>query len=110
MTKREMYTAVIEGKVTDEVIEGFKGLVATLDSTNAKHKTKKNEAHAEVDATVLAVMTNEQKLAKEIAEMLPDYTISKVVASAKRLADEGKVTITKVAKGSRNISYYALAE
>ena len=107
MTKREMYTAVIEGKVTDEVIEGFKELVATLDKANEKRRAKKTEVQTEVDNQVLTVLTTEPVKAKAIADAI-GLTTSKVVASCKRLAEEGKVVITEERKGSRITNSYAL--
>jgi predicted Rossmann fold nucleotide-binding protein DprA/Smf involved in DNA uptake len=109
MTKREYFTNVANGIINDEMIEQSKAYIEALDKTNAKRQAKKTEAQAEVDAKVLAVLTTEAVKAKVIAEAT-GFTSSRVVASCKRLADEGKVVITKEEKGSRNISWYALAE
>lgn len=118
MTKREMYQAVIDGKITDEVIKGLKEEIAKLDKTNEKRRAKKNEEQSATDEVVLSALTTEPTKANVIVEAIngtlaegeKPYTSSRVVASCKRLADEGKVVITKEEKGSRNISYYALAE
>ena len=118
MTKREMYQAVIDGKITDEVINGLKEEIAKLDKTNEKRRAKKNEEQSATDEVILAALTAEPAKANAIVEAInatlaegeKPYTSSRVVASCKRLADEGKVVITKEEKGSRNISYYALAE
>ena len=40
MTKRELYTAVVEGRITDEVIEGFKAEIEKIDRTNEERKAK----------------------------------------------------------------------
>ena len=109
MTKRDFYNAVIEANISDEMNEVAKGYIEALDKANATRKAKKNEAQAKVDEVVLGVLTTEKVKASAIAEGL-EYSTSKVVASLKRLADEGKVVITKEEKGSRNISWYALAE
>ena len=47
MTTREAYVAVIEGKVTEEVIAKFETLVVNLDASNAKKKAKAAEQRAE---------------------------------------------------------------
>lgn len=109
MTKRDFYNAVIEANISDEITNFAKELIEGLDKANAKRAEKKSAEQAEVDAKVLAVLTTEAVKAKAIAEAT-EYTTSKVVASCKRLEAEGKVVITKEAKGSRNISWYALAE
>ena len=36
MTKRELYTAVVEGRITDEVIEGFKAEIPNPQSPRFK--------------------------------------------------------------------------
>ena len=109
ITKREAYTAVVEGKVTDEIIEIYKGYIADLDKANAKRREKKNAEQAETDEKVLAVLTTEPVKASALKEA-SGLTSQKIVASCKRLEAEGKVVITKKENGSRNDSYYALAE
>ena len=109
MTKRDFYNAVIEANISEKMNEVAKGYIEALDKTNAKRQAKKSAEQSATDEKVLAVLTNEAVKAKAIAEAT-GFTSSKVVASCKRLADEGKVVITKEEKGSRNISWYALAE
>jgi hypothetical protein len=118
MTKREFYNAVIEANISEAMTEQAKSYIATLDKTNEKRQAKKTEAQAEVYKVVLSVLTTEPVKAKAIVDAINAtidegaiaFTSSKVVASCKRLADEGKVVITKEENGSRNISWYALAE
>jgi DNA-binding transcriptional regulator GbsR (MarR family) len=109
MTNRDFYKAVIEANISDEMTEKANALIESLDKANAKRQAKKTEGQAEVDKVVLGVLTTEKVKASAIAEGL-EYSTSKVVASLKRLEAEGKVVITKEEKGSRNISWYALAE
>lgn len=109
MTKREFYNAVIEANISEAMTEQAKDYIATLDKTNERRQAKKTEAQAEVDAKVITVLTVEPQRAKAIADAI-GFSSPKVVASCKRLAEEGKVVITTEAKGSRNISWYALAE
>ena len=70
MTKRELYNAVIENAITEEVIEGFKELVEGLDHTNELRKVSAAKKAAEKAAekepirqAVLAVITDEPKTA-----------------------------------------------
>jgi len=109
MTKREYFTNVANGVINEEMIEQSKAYIEALDKTNEKRQAKKTAEQSAVDEVVLSMLTAEPQKAKAIADAT-EYTISKVVASCKRLADEGKIVITKEEKGSRNISWYALAE
>lgn len=109
MTKREFYNAVIEANISEEMSEAAKGYIETLDKTNAKRQAKKTEAQAEVDKVVLNALTTEAVKVKALVEAT-GLTSQKIVASCKRLEADGKVVITKKENGSRNISYYALAE
>ena len=70
MTKRELYTAVIENAVTDEVVEGFKALIEGLDHTNdlrkvsaAKKAAEKEAVKAPIREAIVAVITDEPKTA-----------------------------------------------
>ena len=109
MTKREFYNAVIEANISEEMSEVAKGYIEALDKTNAKRQAKKTEAQAEVDAIVLNALTTEAVKVKALVEAT-GLTSQKIVASCKRLEADGKAVITKKENGSRNISYYALAE
>ena len=115
MTKREVYTAILEGKVNDEVLAEVKGYIEALDKANANRKTKKSAEQALVDEKVLAVLTTEPQKAKAITEAIKaadtetDITSQKVTAACARLAAEGKVVITEERKGSRITNSYSLA-
>ena len=110
LTKREVYSEILKGNLTDEVLAEVKGYIKALDDTNAKRKDKKTAEQKETDTKVLAVLTTEYAKAKDIADKIEGYSISKVVASCKRLKAEGKVKIDKKDEGSRNVSYYALVD
>ena len=47
MTTREFYTAVIEGKVTDEVVAKASELIAALDARNEKRKSTESKEKRE---------------------------------------------------------------
>ena len=51
MTKREMYAAVVEGKVTEEVVEAFVAEIEKLDAANAAHREKAAEKAVEKEVT-----------------------------------------------------------
>lgn len=70
MTNREFYNAVIEGNVTDEMIEFARDAVAQLDATNEKRRAKVAEKAAEKAAekeplrqAIFACVTDEPKTA-----------------------------------------------
>ena len=50
MTKREMYVAVVEGNVTEEIVEAFEAEIEKLDAANAAHRAKAAEKAVEKEA------------------------------------------------------------
>ena len=75
MTNREFYNAVMEGTVTDEMIEFARDAVAQLDATNEKRRAKQAEKSAEKAAekeplrnAILACMSDEPKTATMLIE------------------------------------------
>ena len=103
MTNREMLTAIVEGKVTEDVITKAKEEIAKLDARNAARKGKESKTQKENKPIIEAIanlLTEEPMLASDIAEKL-ELSTSKVSALAKRV--EGvKITDVKVkGKGMR---------
>ena len=75
MTKREMYAAVVEGKVTEEVVAAFVAEIEKLDAANAAHRAKTAEKALEKEAerapkreAIMACMTTEGKTATTLIE------------------------------------------
>ena len=108
MTKREFFEAVVKAEISEEMTTQAQEYIKALNKTNEARKAKKTAEQSAVDEVVLSMLTAEPQKAKAISDKTP-YTVSKVVASCKRLAEEGKAVINTETHGSRNISWYALA-
>jgi DNA-binding transcriptional regulator GbsR (MarR family) len=109
MTNREMLTAVVNGELTDEVIEKAKEEIAKLDARNANRKNKPSKTQIEnapIIEKIAELLTDTPMRASEIAEALGIST-AKASALAKKV--EG-VTITDVkVKGKGMQKGYSLA-
>lgn len=104
MTTRELYTAVLEGNMTDEVREGIEALIEKLDSANAKRREKVAEKAAEkevekapIRAAIYAKITNEPKTASTlIAEAGVEVKPQSIPSLLKGLIENGTVVKTEV--------------
>ena len=112
MTKREMYVAIVNGEVTDEMKELAAELLEGLDATNAKRKEKADEKRAEklkaeaklVDA-IVEFLGDEFVTASDICEHFEEIgTPQKATILVKRAVEDGRVVTEKVkgAKGKVN--------
>lgn len=103
MTNREMFEAIVNGNVTDEVVAKAHEEIEKLDARNAKRKntpSKKAIENAPIIEAIKGVLGEEPLTASEIAEKVE---ISTQKASALLKQVEGvKVTDVKVkGKGTR---------
>ena len=109
MTKREMFEAIVNGNITDEVVEMAQSEISKLDERNAKRREKPSKtalANEPIKASIVEVLTNEPQSASEIAEKVE---ISTQKCSALLRQIEGlEVTEIKV-KGKGKVKGYALA-
>lgn len=114
MTKRDFYTAIVEGNVTDEVKEFAKAAIAKLDAVNEKRRntpTKAQKENAElVDKLVNEILGDVAKTAVDIAAEFGTMTHQKATAIAKAAVNAGlaKVEDVKVA-GKGTMKGYVLA-
>lgn len=108
MTNREMFTAIVEGNVTDEVVAKAQEEIAKLDARNEKRKntpSKKAIENAPIIEAIKGVLTDEPMTASEIAEKVE---ISTQKASALLKQVEG-VTVSEVkVKGKGTRKAYAV--
>ena len=120
MTKRELYMAVVEGRVTDEVIEGFKAEIEKIDRTNEERKAKVTP-HQEENTAIkwdirrLFERTNQPHFIEEIVEGVkgdfPEVTRQRCSALCNQLIEEGVLNVEDVRvknKGKRKL--YTLKE
>ena len=112
MTKREMYVAIVNGELNDEVKEMAAELLEGLDATNAKRKEKAGEKRAEklaeeaklVDA-IVEFLGDEFVTASDICEHFEEIkSAQKATILVKRAVEDGRVVMDKVkgAKGKVN--------
>ena len=109
MTKREMFEAIVNGNVTDEVIEMAKNEIVKMDEKNAKRRnfpSKTAVANEPIKAQIKEILTNEPQSAKEVAEKV-EISVQKASALLRQI-DGLAVNEIKV-KGKGKVKGYALA-
>lgn len=117
MTSREFFTAVIEGKIDDEIKEFAQLQIEKLDSKNAKRKTTESKTQKEnkdIKKTLLATMEKDKVYtASEVAGMEIEGITSTQKASAllRQMVETGTLTSEEVkVKGKGKVKGYRLAE
>ena len=109
MTKREMYEAIINGNVNEEVIEMAKSEIIKMDEKNAKRKNTPSKvaiANEPIKAKIKEVLTHEPQSASEVAEKV-EISVQKASALLRQI-DGLAVSEIKV-KGKGKVKGYALA-
>lgn len=109
MTNREFFNAVINGTITEEMVAHAHGEIAKLDERNRKRAetpSKTQIANEPIIKAIAEVLTNEPKLASEIAEAV-GVSVNKVSALVKKI-DGVVVTEVKV-KGKGVRKAYSIA-
>lgn len=116
MTKRELYNAVIENAITEEVIDGFKELVEGLDHTNelrkvaaAKKAAEKAAEKEPIRQAIVACITDEPKTATTlIAEAGVELKPQAIPSLLKGLIAEGVISKgeVKVTGKGKQVGYF----
>ena len=107
MTKREMFEAIVNGNVTEEVVAMAQNELVKMDERNAKRKNTPSKtaiANEPIKAEIAKILTDEPMLASEIAQKVE---ISTQKASALLRQMDVKVTDVKV-KGKGTQKGYSL--
>ena len=109
MTKREMFEAIVNGNITEEVVEMAKNEISKMDERNAKRRnspSKKSVENEPIKEKIVSILTHEPQIASEIAEKVE---ISTQKASALlRQIDGLKIEEIKV-RGKGKVKGYSLA-
>ena len=108
MTKIEAYKAVIDGQVTEEVVEKFREMVETHEAEAEKRRARAEEKKAEklaaekvLEDGILEVLGDEPMTATDIAEAVEGIaTPQKATVIVKRLVAAGLATVQDV-KGKK---------
>lgn len=109
MTNREMFTAIVNGDVTEEVVAKATEELAKLDARNAKRKntpSKKSVENEPIKDAIKAVLSDTPLTASEIAEKVE---ISTQKASALLKQIDGLIVSDVKVKGKGTRKAYALA-
>ena len=109
MTRREMFEAIVNGNVTEEVIEMAKNEIVKMDERNAKRASKPSKtaiANEPIKAKIVEVLSETPQSASEIAEKV-EITVQKCSALLRQI-DGLSVTELKV-KGKGKVKGYALS-
>ena len=118
MTKREMYVAIVNGEMNDEMKELATELLENLDASNAKRKEKAGEKRAEklaeeaklVDA-IVEFLGDEFVTASDICEHFEEIaTPQKATVLVKRAVEDGRVVMEKVKGGKGKVNGYKRAQ
>lgn len=112
MTKREMYVAIVNGEINEEMQALAAELLEGLDASNAKRKEKADEKRAEklaaeaklVDA-IVEFLGDEFVTASDICDAFEEIaTPQKATVLVKRAVEDGRAVTEKIkgAKGKVN--------
>ena len=109
MTRREMFEAIVNGNVTEEVVAMAQNELVKMDERNEKRKNSPSKtaiANEPIKAQIVEVLTTEPLTASDVANAVG---ISTQKASALLRQIEG-LTVTEVkVKGKGKVKGYALA-
>lgn len=91
MTKREMFLAIVNGQITDEVIAKAKEEIVLLDKANERKKSKASSSKAEINEPIKA----------RIVEFLNDrdWTLGSVIAEGCEISTNKAVALVKQIEG-----------
>lgn len=100
-TSREFYNAIIEGNVTDEVIEFAKHQLTKLDEKNEKRRnglSKNQKNNEDIKTVLLATLERDRTyLASEVVGLVDGITSTqKASALLRQLVENGNLTCEEV--------------
>ena len=112
MTNRELYNAVINGNITDEVKAKAQEELAKLDARNSAKNSKPTKTQKEnepIAKAIVEALAGGEKLSVDLATEL-GITVNKVNGIALNLVKEGVLVKTKTkVKGKGEMTAYSLA-
>lgn len=92
MTKRDFYTAITNGTLTDEVVEFATNEIAKMDTANEKRKEKASKKALEnqplIDRIANEILGTEPMTATDVATVL-EVTVQKASALCRAAVDQG---------------------
>lgn len=111
-TNRMGFTAIVNGKITDEVIKWAQGEIAKLDKKNAKRKAAEGEIKAEnkpVADAIVKALAEGKMLSTDLAKFI-GQTTQKTNGVAGEMVKLGTLVKEKIkVKGKGELTAYSLA-
>jgi predicted transcriptional regulator len=117
MTKIEAYKAVVDGQVTEDVLEKFREMIEAHEAETEKRRGRAAEKRAEklegekaLEDGILAVLGEEPMTASDIAEAVEGIkTPQKATVVVKRLVAAGLAHVQDVKGKKGKVKGYTLA-
>jgi hypothetical protein len=114
ITMREFLKAVVDGNITDEIVEKANAEIVKLDERNAKRKgenSKRAKENEPIKADILNfIKANGKSVASAIGIGIGQST-NKVSALCKQMVDAGTLAVSEYKeKGKSKVNAYSLAE
>ena len=109
MTNRDFYNAVINGTITEEMVEKAHEEIAKLDLRNAKRAerpSKTQKANEPIIKAIADLLTNEPMLASEIAEKC-EISTQKASALVKKVEGVSVCDVKVKGKGTQKGYFFA---
>ena len=104
ITLRQLFTAVVEDKITPAMQEKAKAEIAKLDATNAKRVEKAKAKAVEYEPIKSAIAeflkVSGTKTTSEIAVAI-EQSVPKTSAMCRQMVDEGRLTASEVSVPKR---------
>lgn len=108
MTTREFYQAVVDNKITEDVLSKAQELIDALDAKNAKRKTtptkEQKEAAARREAVLAFLKEQTEPVTRDTIAGILGISPAQATAACKALGDAVTKTEVKVEK-SKKIAY-----
>lgn len=116
MTRREVYSAVLSGNTSEEVMNWFRAELSKMDTANEKRKTqpsKKDKENQPIKDSIFALLAEKGGMvASAIGEIL-EISTSKASALCRQMVGEGRLSVTEVKspkKGGGKVKQYTAIE
>ena len=111
MTKREMFEAIVNGNITEEVKVMAQSEIEKMDARNAKRSSQPSTKQKENEPIKAEILTHigDGTTAKAIGEAMGIST-QKASALCRQLVESGKLTATEEKVEKRKVKVYRLAQ
>ena len=114
MTKREMYEAIVNGNVTEEVVEMAHAEIEKMNARNAKRASQPSKKAIEnrpiMDSIVEFLKGSDERVTASVIGSAVEISTQKASALCRQLVADGTLTVTDIkVKGKGTQKGYAVA-